>query len=148
MAGSEVVVDGKSAAWWGRTDRSASAPSNGRPTRSSCGGERYLPKRVERTFRAGQAVVLAGADVAVAAANGTIRLTRNPASVAITYRRGEETESHEVRGDQIELPPGSYAFAASAPGFVESTTRVQLAAGENREVDFTLARERRPRLRR
>jgi hypothetical protein len=40
------------------------------------------------------------------------------------------------------LPPGSYTFSASAPGFTESTTRVQLAAGENREVDFTLARER------
>jgi hypothetical protein len=78
----------------------------------------------------------------LAAANGTIRLTRNPASATITYRRGDEAESHEARGDQIELPPGSYAFSAIAPGFTESTTRVQLAAGENREVDFTLARER------
>jgi len=40
------------------------------------------------------------------------------------------------------LPAGSYAFSASAPGFAEITTRVQLAAGEDREVDFTLARER------
>ncbi len=86
--------------------------------------------------------MLAGADVALAAASGTIRLTRNPASATITYRRGDETEPHEARGNQIELPAGSYAFSASAPGFAESTTRVQLAAGENREVDFTLARER------
>ena len=86
--------------------------------------------------------MLAGADVVLAAAIGTIRLTRNPASAAITYRRGDETESHPARGNQIELPPGSYAFSASAPGFTESTTRVQLAAGENREVDITLARER------
>jgi hypothetical protein len=87
-------------------------------------------------------VVLAGADVLLAAANGTIQLTRNPASATITYRRGDETESHEARGNQIELPPGSYVFSASAPGFAESTTRVQLAAGENREVGFTLDRER------
>ena len=144
MAGSEVVVDGKSAGMVGPDGSfSLGAIQPGDHT-IELRRERYLPKRVERSFHAGQAVVLAGADVAVAAANGTIRLTRNPASVAITYRRGEETESHEVRGDQIELPPGSYAFAASAPGFVESTTRVQLAAGENREVDFTLARERPP----
>jgi hypothetical protein len=104
--------------------------------------EQYLTKRLQRSFRAGQAIVLTGADVVLAAASGVIRIVRNPASAAITYRRGEETESHEARGNQIELPPGSYAVSASAPGFVESTTRVQLAAGEEREVDFTLARER------
>jgi len=104
--------------------------------------EQYLPKRIQRSFVAGREVALGGAEVVLAAANGTIRLTRNPASATITYRRGDEAESHEARGDQIELPPGSYAFSAIAPGFTESTTRVQLAAGENREVDFTLARER------
>jgi hypothetical protein len=102
----------------------------------------YLPKRLQRSFRAGQAVVLGAADVVLAPANGAIRLTRNPASATVTYRRGDETESHEARGDGIELPPGSYAFSASAPGFTESTTRVQLAAGESREVAFTLAAER------
>ncbi len=100
--------------------------------------EQYLPKRLQQSFHAGRAVVLAGADVVLAAASGTIHLTRNPASATITYRRGDETETHEARGNQIELPPGSYAFSASAPGFVESTTRVQLAAGENRQLDFSL----------
>jgi hypothetical protein len=104
--------------------------------------EQYLPKRLQRSIQANQAVVLAGADVVLAAASGTIRLTRNPASATVTYRRGDETESHQTRGNQFELPPGSYVFSASAPGFAESSTRVQLAAGENREVDFTLARER------
>jgi len=101
--------------------------------------ERYLPKRLQRSFHAGHAVVLAGSDVVLAAASGTIRITRNPASATITYRRGDETEPHEARGNQIELPPGNYTFSASAAGFTESTTRVQLAAGENREVEFTLA---------
>src|ERR1019366_2224822 len=66
--------------------------------------EQHRPKRLERSFHAGQAVALAGADVVLAAANGTIRLVRNPASASITYRRGDETESHEARGNQIELP--------------------------------------------
>jgi len=95
---------------------------------------------LRRTFNAGQTVVLTGADAVLAAANGVIRLTRNPASATVTYRRGEEAEPHEARGNQIELPPGSYAFSASAPGFIESTIRVQLGAGENRTVDFALAR--------
>jgi hypothetical protein len=142
MAGTEVLVDRKNAGTVGPDGSfSLSALQPGDHT-IELRREQRLPKRLQRSFHAGQAVVLAGADVALAAANGTIRLTRNPASATITYRRGDETESHEARGNQIELPPGSYAFSASATGFTESTTRVQLAAGENREVDFTLARER------
>ncbi|MGA2721898.1 MAG: PEGA domain-containing protein [Bryobacteraceae bacterium] len=142
MAGSEVLVDQKNAGTVGPDGSfSLSSIQPGDHT-IELRREQYLPKRLQRSFHAGQAVVLAGADVVLAAANGTIRLTRNPASATITYRRGDETESHEARGSQIELPAGSYAFSASAPGFTESTARVQLAAGESREVDFTLARER------
>ena len=104
--------------------------------------EQLQPKRLQRTFRAGQAVVLAGAEVALAAATGTVRLTRNPPSVVITYRRSDETESHEARGNQVELPPGSYVFLARAPGFVEATARVQLGPGETREWDLALSHER------
>jgi hypothetical protein len=140
--GTEVLVDQKNAGTVGPDGSfSLSAIQPGDHT-IELRREQHLPKRVQRSFHAGQAVVLAGADVLLAAANGTIELTRNPASATITYRRGDETESHEARGNQIELPAGSYVFSASAPGFAESTTRVQLAAGENREVGFTLARER------
>jgi hypothetical protein len=142
MAGSEVLVDRKNAGTVGPDGSfSLSAIQPGDHT-IELRREQYLPKRVQRSFHAGQAVVLAGADVVLAAANGTIRLKRDPPSATITYRRGDETESHEAPGNQIELPAGSYAFSASAPGFAEFTTRVQLAASENREVDFTLARER------
>ncbi len=104
--------------------------------------EQRVPKRLRRSFQAGGAVVLAGADVVLDTANGTVRIaTRNPASATVNYRRGEETETHEVRGTQIELPAGTYVFSATAPGFNASTTRFQLAAGESREVDFNLTRE-------
>jgi hypothetical protein len=142
MAGSEVVVDRKSAGTVGPDGSFSIGEIQPGGHTVELRHEQYLPKRVERTFQAGQTVVLAGAEVALAAANGAVKFTRNPASATITYRRGEETESHEARGNQIELPAGSYAFSASAPGFAESTTRVQLAAGEDREVDFTLVRER------
>jgi hypothetical protein len=142
MAGSEVLVDRKSAGTVGPDGSFSLGAMPPGDHAIELRHEQYLPKRVERSFHAGQAVVLAGAEVALAAANGTVRIARNPASATITYRRGEETEPHEARGNQIELPAGSYAFSASAPGFAESTTRVQLAAGENREVDFTLTRER------
>jgi hypothetical protein len=142
MAGSEVLVDQKSAGTVGPDGLFRLGAIQPGDHTIELRREQYLPKRWQRVFHAGQAVVLAGADVVLAAANGAIRLVRNPASATITYRRGDETESHEARGNQIELPPGSYTFSANAPGFGEATTRVQLAAGENREVSFTLARER------
>lgn len=142
VAGTEVRVDQKSVGTVGPDGSfSLSAIQPGDHT-IELRREQYLPKQLQRSFHAGRTVVLAGTDVVLAAAKGTIRFTRNPASATITYRRGDETESQEARGTQIELPPGSYTFSASARGFAESTTRVRLSAGENRELDFTLARER------
>ncbi|HUK16942.1 MAG TPA: PEGA domain-containing protein [Bryobacteraceae bacterium] len=142
MAATEVLIDQKEVGSVG-TDGSFSigAIQPGDHT-LELRHEQFLPKRLQRAFRAGQAVVLAGADAVLSAANGTIRLTRSPASATITYRRGDETESHDVHRDVIELPAGSYALSARAPGYTESTMRVQLAPGENREVQFTLVRER------
>ena len=142
VAGSEVLVDQKSAGTVGPDGSFSAGEIQPGEHTIELRREQYRPNRVQKTFHAGQAVVLAGAEVTLAAANGTVRLTRNPASATVAYRRGDETESHEARGNQIELPAGSYAFSASAPGFAETTARVQLAAGENRDVDFTLARER------
>jgi len=104
--------------------------------------EQFLPKRIQRTFVAGREVELGGAEVVLTSANGNIRLSRNPPSTTITYRRGDETEAREASGNQVELPAGTYVFTASAPGFVTATARLQVTAGENKEVDFTLTRER------
>jgi len=104
--------------------------------------DQRLPKRIQRVFQAGQAMVLTGADVVLAASFGTVRFTRNPASEALGYHRADETEVHEIRGSQIELPPGTYVFQATAPGYSELTRRIQLAAGENQDLDFTLAHEK------
>jgi hypothetical protein len=142
IAGTEVLVDEKSAGTVGPDGSFSLGAIHPGEHIIELRREQHRPKRLERSFHAGQAVVLAGADLVLAAANGTVRIARNPASATITYRRGDEAESHEARGNPLELPPGSYVFSAHAPGFTESTQRVQLAAGENREVDFTLARER------
>ena len=104
--------------------------------------EQFLPKRLPRTFVAGREIEIEGRDVVLTSANGTIHFTRNPASATITFRRGDETELHEATGNQLELPPGSYSFTAASPGFTPSVARLQLSAGENRELDFTLVRER------
>jgi hypothetical protein len=108
--------------------------------------DQFTPKRFSRTFRAGQPMVLNGTDVALAAVpvsapvNGTVRIARNPADAAITYRRIDEAQSHDLRAPQIDLPPGGYVFTARAPGYTELNERIQLASGENRNLDLALVK--------
>jgi len=106
--------------------------------------DQYSPKRLQRSFRAGQPVLLTGADVVLAAmpTSGTIRVARTPPNATITYRRADENEAHELRAPQVELPAGSYIFSAKAPGYTDRTERVTVAAGTPGSVDMTLARER------
>jgi hypothetical protein len=106
--------------------------------------EQYVPKRLQRTFRAGQSIALSGADVVLAAASGSVKLTRTPPGATVSYRRADENEFHEVAGNQIELPAGNYIFQAKAPGFADHTERLQVTAGEPHSLEFALARERIP----
>jgi hypothetical protein len=105
--------------------------------------DQFTPKRLQRNFKAGQAVVLTGADVVLAAVpvtSGTVHVARTPADAAVTYHRADETQTHEVRGNLLELPAGSYVFTGKAPGYTDKTERIQLAAGENHNVELALAK--------
>lgn len=102
--------------------------------------EQFLPRRFQRPFRAGQAVSLNGSDVVLSAALGSIRLARTPADATVVYRRADDTQSQDARGNQMELPPGTYIFTARAPGYTEKSERVQLSAGDTRAVELALAR--------
>ena len=102
--------------------------------------DRYIPKRGVRTFKAGQTVTLAGTDVVLAAAMGTVKLTRAPADAVVVYRRADEQLAHELRDNQLELAPGAYIFTARAIGFAEKSERVQVNAGETDPVELALAK--------
>ena len=102
--------------------------------------ENYLPKRLQRQFTAGRTVELADADVVLVAAVGTVRLTRTPADAAVVYRRADETQAHDLRANQAELPPGSYVFTARASGYSDKTERVNVTAGGTHNVELALAR--------
>jgi hypothetical protein len=95
---------------------------------------------LQRQFVAGKTVELAGGDVVLASAVGTLRLTRTPAEAAVVYRRADENQTHELRGNQMELAPGNYLFTAKAAGYTEKTERVAVTAGETHSLELALAR--------
>lgn len=102
--------------------------------------DNYFPKRLQRQFVAGKTVELGGGDVVLASAVGTLRLTRTPADASVVYRRADENQTHELRGNQMELPPGNYLFTAKAAGYSEKTERVAVTAGETHALELALAR--------
>ena len=73
------------------------------------------------------------------AANGTVHITRSPDGAVVTYKRDGEAQPHTLNANQVDLPPGSYAFTAKAPGFADKILPVQVAAGGQIVVDLTLA---------
>jgi len=102
--------------------------------------DQFLPRRMQRQFVAGRTVTVLGADASLAAAIGTVKLSRTPADAQVVYRRADETQSHELRANQLDLPAGNYVFIARAPGYTDKTERLQVAAGDTASLQLALAK--------
>ena len=102
--------------------------------------DQFVPKRMQRQFAAGKTVALLGGDAVLAAATGTVRLTRTPADASVIYRRADETQGHELKVNQMDLPAGNYIFTARAAGYTDRTERVQIGAGETHPLELALAK--------
>lgn len=105
--------------------------------------DQFVARTFRKTFATGATVALSGPDVVLASnapTNATIRVARTPAETVVTYRRSDESQVHELKGDQIDLPPGSYIVFGKAPGYADRIDRVQLVAGESRTMQIALAK--------
>jgi hypothetical protein len=138
--GAEVLIDQKSAGTVGDDGAFTSSTVPPGDHLIELRRDRYVPRRLQRPFRAGQTVALTGADVVLASALGTLKLARTPADAAVVYRRADETQNHELSGNQVDLPPGNYVITGRAQGYTERTERLQVAAGETHSLDLALAR--------
>ncbi len=138
--GAEVLVDQKSLGAVGDDGSfTANSVAPGEHT-VELRKDQFLPKRIQRQFMAGKTVALLGGDVALAAAIGTVRLTRTPAEASVAYRRADEAQAHEMKGNQMDLPVGNYIFTAKAAGYVDRTERLQIAVGETHPLELALAK--------
>jgi len=138
--GAEVLVDQKSL---GVVGSDGSFAANSVPPGEhtiELRKDQFVPKRTQRIFVAGRTVAVLGGDGVLAAAIGTVRLSRTPADASVVYRRADETQSHELRGNQVDLPPGNYVFTARASGYTDKTERVQLGTGESHSLQLALAK--------
>jgi serine/threonine protein kinase len=101
--------------------------------------DRFKPRQVKKHFVIGAAVALAGADVALEAAPGEMRITFTPADAQVTLAKAGEPATKVSSGGALTLSAGSYTLTAkTADNFTRSST-VEVIAGQSRSLDLALA---------
>lgn len=74
---------------------------------------------------------------------GTVTLEISPPSAEVRFTRTGENNYQVFHGPSMELEPGSYAFVARAPGYLEVNRTVEVAGG-TQAVRFSLTAVKAP----
>jgi eukaryotic-like serine/threonine-protein kinase len=104
------------------------------------GTQRSRP--VRRAFVAGQTVQIGGADLALRATTGTLRLSVSPSGASVTLARNG-TGPRPVQPGSLDLEEGAYTLTATAAGYAEHSEKVQVSPGQTASVNLVLTREQR-----
>jgi serine/threonine protein kinase len=101
--------------------------------------DRFKPRQIKKRFVVGQVVSLAGADVALEAAPGELKVTFTPADAQLTLTKAGEAPIKVSSGGTISLPGGSYVVTAkTADNFTRSSV-IEVNGGQSRSLDLSLA---------
>ena len=101
--------------------------------------DRFKPKQIKRHFVAGTAVSLTAADLALEAAPGELKITFTPADAQVTIARAGEPPAKVSSGSTMSLAAGSYTLTAKTPDNFTRTSTLEIAAGQSRNLDLSLA---------
>jgi hypothetical protein len=67
-----------------------------------------------------------------------VRVSSMPPSAAVVLDDGKASQQRGRTPTRVDLPPGHYTIAVSAPGYVTQKQEVSVAEGVHPEIDFTL----------
>jgi tetratricopeptide (TPR) repeat protein len=101
--------------------------------------DRFKPKQIKRHFVAGAAVSLAAADVALETAPGELKITFTPADAQVTLAKSGESPAKVTSGSAMSLTAGSYTLTAKTADTFTRTSTLEIAAGQSRNLDLSLA---------
>ena len=104
--------------------------------------EGFRPKRLNRTFAAGETVRLTGNEVLMDAAQGILHLSVSPPDAQVTIALVGDPQAREVRETTLNLPEGTYIVRASAANHAPGSASVRIATGETKTVELKLTAER------
>jgi serine/threonine protein kinase len=101
--------------------------------------DRFKPKQIKRHFVADAAVSLAAADVALETAPGELKITFTPADAQLTLAKSGESPTKVTSGSAMSLTAGSYTLTAKTADTFTRTSTLEIAAGQSRNLDLSLA---------
>ncbi len=101
--------------------------------------DRFLSKRIQKHFVAGPNVALAGADAALLASTGDLRITFSPPEAAVNLAKAGEPPVKVTSGAPLSLPPGTYTVTARVADNLTRTSTVEVVAGQSKSLDLSLA---------
>lgn len=104
--------------------------------------EGFSPKRVNRSFAAGQTVRLSGGDVAMDSARGVLHVSVSPQNANVTIALVGDPQAREVRETTLSLPEGNYILRATAPDYSPASVSVRIGSGESKTVSLSLTSEK------
>ncbi len=101
--------------------------------------DRFKPRQIKKHFVVGTPVTLTSADTALEVAPGEVKITFSPADAQITLTKQGESPVKASNGNAVSLPGGTYTLSARmSDGFVR-TAALDVAAGQSRTLDLSLA---------
>lgn len=101
--------------------------------------DRFKARQIKKHFVAGATVNIAGADAALEAAPGELRVNFSPADALVTVTKAGDSPIKVASGNPLNLPAGTYTLSARmADNFVRTGT-LDMTAGQSRSLDLALA---------
>ena len=99
--------------------------------------DRFKPKQFKKKFVAGVTVALTGADTALEATSGELRVNFTPADAVVTVTKAGDSPIRVTSGSTLGLPPGTYTLDARTKDFSRSST-LEIVAGQTKDLDLSL----------
>lgn len=143
VPGGEVRIDGRPAGRVGTDGSFSSDNVSPGPHEIQLSAAGYRSKRIQRSFKAGVPVMIAGADACLERSTGSVHLSVVPANAIVTYTRSGG-KAQTASGSEIELEQGVYTITARAPGLGEQNQVIQVVAGQNQTISLRLRAQAAP----
>jgi hypothetical protein len=100
--------------------------------------DHFLSKRVQKHFVAGPNVALTGADAALEASTGELRITFSPLDAVVNLAKAGEAPVKVTSGTALSLAPGMYSLTARVGDNLTRTSTVEVVAGQSKSLDLPL----------
>jgi eukaryotic-like serine/threonine-protein kinase len=99
----------------------------------------FKPKLIKKRFAVGTPVTLTASDTVLEVAPSELKISYSPADVQITLTKPGESPIKVSSGAPLTLPAGAYTLAARTVDSLVRTSSLEIAAGQSRTLDLSLA---------